>query len=1199
MGELVKGSGGGKGGGGSGRVSVEAADSIRSKQVAKVVDLISEGEISGLVNGLKSIYLDDSPLQNSDGTFNIEGIVFDSRNGTQSQTHISGFPNIESETAVAVAVTKETSVTRTINDADADSARITISVPRLTSQDIKTGDVSGTSVEIAIDLQSNGGGFVPVSLSKITISLINQGSILSSLDTSILSAQVSISWVGPSTSQNTLHTIFYNLQSREVGSSTWTTIGNYSFSGSSRRVTVWDPDQFQGKGDRGGWTTIINPPTGAVTKQFSGLTSAMEYQTVKTSGSGTLTLSGSGEAFAEGTEITGKTSGRYQRAYNIPLTGSAPWDIRVRRLTDDSTSQALQNETIWDSFTKIIDEKFTYPNSALMALSIDSELFSKIPTRGYEIEGMIIKIPSNYNPVTRLYSGVWDGTFITAYSNNPAWVFYDVVTNSRYGLGDYVAESLVDKWALYEISQYCDEMVDNGQTGTEPRYTVNAYIQTREEALSLIQSLASSFAAMSYWSAGSVTLSQDSPKQPSALFTPANVINGTFDYSGSSARTRSTVISVTWNDPDDLYRQSIEYIEDIEGIARFGFIKKEVAAFGCTSRGQAHRFGKAILFTERMETDTVAFSCGMDGLAIGVGEVFQTSDPVRSGDRLGGRLQAATVTEFTLDSAVTIDSLYIYTLWLVMPDGTVENRAVTNGSGTTFDLTVSPAFSLIPKLQSVWVLGSTNANPETWRAITVSEDGVNASIVGLEYRSDKYNAIESDITLYPIPVSNLRVIPKTPSGIIIDESLYQITGSIVGARMSISWNSEQGARYEVQHRPENGNWITLSTQTASIDIEPVLSGNHQIRITSISEIGLRSPAAQESKIIYGLTLPPSNVTNFGLQSLSDVGVFTWDKSIDLDVLVGGTIQIKHTTNNSTPFWESATFISKSIAGNSTNATLPLIAGTYLARFFDSSGNQSATPAQIFTNAPNVLNMNFIESLEESGFTGAKTNLAVLSGALQLDTLEKIGEQTGLISSWPLLSFLGAVADSGTYLFAESVDLGLVQTCRITTEMEVVAFHASDLISFRPLISTWQIIGGDTPDGIEAAIYCRTSDDNIVFSGWERLITGDYTAKHFQFKIILTSSFNFYNIKVNSLSVKVDMPDRIASGGDIGSGAGLKSITYPWSYKVSPAIAITAQDMAHGDYYSLSNKTVTGFDITFKNEGGSSIDRTFDYIARGY
>ena len=1062
--KIIKGSGGGKGGGGTARVAQEAPDNLQSKQFAKIIDLVSEGEINGLVDGLKSVYLDNTLLQNADDSFNIEGVSFDARAGIQGQTFISGFAGVESEKAVSLEVTAASSVVRSISDVDIDSVRVTLSVPRLTSQNTTNGDISGTKVQIEIDLQDNGGGYV----------------------------------------------------------------------------------------------------------------------------------------LAKADDITGKTSSRYQRAYNIPLTGTGPWDIRVRRITADSTTAALQNKTFWDSYTEIIDEKFSYPNSAIMALSVDSELFSKIPTRGYEIEGIILQVPSNYNAVTRVYTGAWDGNFITAYSNNPAWVFYDLIVNSRYGLGDYVAASQIDKWTLYTIGQYCDVLVDDGEGGTEPRYTINVYLQTREDAIKMLQALASAFAAMSYWSAGTVTLTQDAPKDPTALFTPANVIDGAFSYSGSSARTRSTVVAVTWNDPVDLYRQAVEYIEDAVGIERFGFIKKEVVAFGCTSRGQAHRFGKAILFTERMETEVVTFATGLDGLSIAPGEVFQTSDPVRSGDRLGGRLQAATTSTFTIDSSVTIDGVSSYTLWAVMPDGTVESSTVTTGAGATTSLAVSPAFSDTPELQSIWVLGSTSVNPETWRVISVSEDGVNAAITGLEYRADKYAAIESDIKLDPIPISNLRVIPNKPSEIVIAESLYLITGTLVGVRMSVSWLGSAGSTYEVEYRPTNGNWNKLYSSSPSIDIEPVVAGTHEIRITAVNvSVGLRSQIATTSKIIYGLTVPPLDVANFNLQAVSDTAFLTWDKSTDLDVIVGGKIKIRHTTDTVSPTWSNSTDISGTIAGSTITAALPLIAGVYLAKWIDSTGNQSANATAIITNAPSVIGMNFIEELTETGFTGTKTDVAVSDGGLILDSVNTISEQPGLISTWPKLSALGGIAPSGSYLFADAVDLGSVQTSRITTAMSVTAFDADDLISSRPLVSTWTTITGDVIDDVDSTIYVRSSTDNITFGDWETLIVGDYSARAFQFKIELISEYATHNIKINSLSVSVDMPDRTSSGDDVVSGAATKSVAYPFTYKVSPAIGITAQNMATGDFYEISNKTVAGFDIIFKNSGGTAISRTFDHITRGY
>jgi predicted phage tail protein len=878
-------------------MSVIVEDNLQSKQLARVIDLVSEGEIKGLVNGLKSIYLDDTPLQNSDGSFNTDGVLFASRNGTQGQSHLAGFPTIETEAAVGAEVTQATSLTRTVSDTEADAVRVTLSVPRLSSQNTTTGDVSGTSVQIAIDVKPNGGSFVTQKISTEAVNLkYDSGSeVLSSLTQDIVSADITVSWIGETSN---FETVAWRVDYRVVGASTWLVLSNQTLSGSGSKKAT-------NPGDRSSEQVFtIFPPNGQRTNSFNpDNEDSYEFRVVKTSGTGTVTLGVTAIASVQSSfaksitqlgydTITGKTSSQYQRAYEIPLTGTGPWDIRVRRITDDSAADALQNQTFWDSYTEIISEKFTYPNSALMALSIDSELFGTIPTRGYEIEGIILQVPSNYNALTRIYSGVWDGTFTSAYSNNPAWVFYDLVVNSRYGLGNYVSAALVDKWSLYEIAQYCDEFIDNGQDSTEPRYTINVYIQTRVEAIKLLQALASAFAAMSYWSAGTVTLTQDAPKDPSALFTAGNVINGAFSYAGSSLRTRSTVIGVTWNDPDNLYRQAVEYVEDSVGIEQIGFIKKDVAAFGCTSRGQAHRFGKAILFTERMETETITFSTGLDGLAVEPGFVIQTSDPVRSGDRLGGRLVAASTTAFTLDSSVTIDESD-FTLWAVMPDGTVESSTVTTGEGATTTLTVSPAFSDTPEINSIWVLGSTSVNPEKWRVISISEDGANASITALEYRADKYDAIESDIKLDPVLVSNVRTIPAKPSEIVIDESLYLITESVIGIRMFISWLPEKGARYEIEYRPTNGNWIKIESSIPSIDVGPVVEGDNQIKITAISAIGLRSQTAKTTKEILGLRALPADVSSIISTLNKDNITLSWAANADLDlsgyeIRVGGS-----------------------------------------------------------------------------------------------------------------------------------------------------------------------------------------------------------------------------------------------------------------------------------------------------------------------
>lgn len=1174
MTDIIRGGGGGgKSGGGGGRVAVEAPDSLRSKQFARVIDMVSEGEIEGLIDGLSSVYLDDTPVQNPDGSFNFDGVVFDSRTGTQSQQHIEGFPAVEAETAVSVEVKNDAAVVRSITDTEIDAVRVTISVPQLTKQDTTNGDIKGTSVQLAIDVQDDGGGFVPVKIGKYSFTLSDSGSVISSLETEIISASLRVNWSGVTT--KTYQSAVWRVDYRAVGDTEWLSLGTGSVSGSSKNEWV--------QSLRGAWYggsyQLIAPTKSAVAPFTAAVEDAYEFRVVKVSGSGSFDLSGTGVGWRGFDIISGKTSSRYQRSYRVDLPGSGPWDIRVRRLTADSSSSALQNKTFWDSYTTLVDSKFRYPNSALMALSIDAEKFQSIPTRAYHIRGIIVQVPSNYDPVTREYDGVWNGTFTPAWTNNPAWVFYDLITNDRYGLGNKIPADQVDKWGLYAIAQYCDEMVDDGVGGVEPRFICNVYLQERSDATNLLQALASSFRALMFWMDGAITAVQDSPKQPVALFTPANIVDGAFDYASSGASTRHTVALVTWNDPSDLYRQSIEYVSDDEGISRYGVVQTEVVAMGCTSRGQAHRFGRALLFAERMETETVSFKAGLSGLAVAPGEVIQTSDPVRAGQRLGGRILSATLNAVTLDSDIAIESGKSYTLWVVLPDGTVESRSIINAVGTSSLMSVSPDFSDEPLNLAMWVVGISDLIPETWRVMSIAEvDDVNAEITALEYRSDKYDAIDNNLALEPRVTTGLTAIPDAPQNVQANEALYLVNSSVVATRIELSWEGN-AASYEIQHRETDGNWITVNTQNTSIEIGPVDTTEHEIKLAAKNLLGARSQIVSLSKTIYGLTAPPVNVTGFRMTAIAGNAHFAWNAATDLDVIVGGNIRIRHTKETVAPEWSNAVDIGGVIAGKSTSAVLPLINGTYLAKFVDSSGNQSSDAVAIVTTAPSIIKTNLVDTVTENpSFAGSKTNLVVDGGGnLILDDTSEIG----------------------VYLFDNSVDLLSIQTSRLTVSIDSIGFDTADLIGSRGLISGWQSVTGATVSDVGVDLYVRTSQDGITFSDWESFVVGDYTARAFQFKAELFSNYATHNIAIASLSVTVDMPDRIESDRDLTSGAAAYNVTYSDEFIQTPSVGITAQDMATGDYYELSNKTTEGFDVTFKNASGTTISRVFDYFARGY
>ena len=797
MTELIIGAGGGgKGGGGaSARVAQEAPDSLRSKAYARVVDLISEGEIEGLVNGLQSVYLDDTPIQNADGTTNFSGVTLETRDGTQQQSYVPGFSSVENEVPVGVEIKASQPVVRSITDPDVDAVRIKVSVGQLTNQDTTNGDLNGSAVSFSIDRQVSGGGFVEV----------------------------------------------------------------------------------------------INDT------------------------------------------ISGKTTTKYQRSYYVPLTGNGPWEIRVRRITADSTSSAIQNKTYLDSYTEVVESKLRYPNSALVALRVDASQFSAIPRRSYDMKLLRVRVPVNYDPGTRTYSGVWNGNFKIAWTDNPAWCFYDLVTSTRYGLGGYIPESQVDKWALYRVAQYCDQLVPNGLGGFEPRFTCNLYLQTREQAYKVVQDMASIFRGMVYWSGGAITVTQDAPSDAVYQFAPGNVVDGEFAYQGSSAKARHTVALVTWNDPDDFYRQKVEYVEDAAGIARYGIVQSDVVALGCTARGQAHRVGKWLLFSEQSESEIVTFRTGLEGAVVRPGDVIKVADPVRGGMRLGGRIAAATASTVTLDQELPAD--LPWRLAVVLPNGTVEERLVGPVSGRT--LTVTIPFSSVPQVDAIWMLASSIIEPQLFRVVSVAErdPGVH-EVTALAHNPSKYAAIEEGLALQPRSITVLSDIPPPPTGLAMQESLYRVKDQ-AQVLVQVSWTEVQTAiAYRLSYRVAGGNFVSLPLTSANYaEIRDAQEGQYEFSLRAIGITRKESIPATLSGVVLGKTLPPSDVTGFTVQRRVSDLMIAWNELQDAD-LSGYEVRVG-------TGWDDAQLVAKTSGTQMLHDQSAAGQYPYHIRAIDTSGNYSA------------------------------------------------------------------------------------------------------------------------------------------------------------------------------------------------------------------------------------------------------------------
>lgn len=511
--------------------------------------------------------------------------------------------------------------------------------------------------------------------------------------------------------------------------------------------------------------------------------------------------------------VSGRTADQYQKSHTISISGAFPVNIRVIRITENSADTKLQNEFSWTSYTEITDAKLRYPNSALVAMQINAKNFSSIPARSYRVRGLKISIPSNASVDQTngrlIYSGVWDGTFAAQqWCADPLWCLWDFLTNCRYGLGQHIRTQNLDKFSFYQASVYCNELVksglknSSGQDIYEPRFLCNVSIQTQEEAYKLINDMCSVFRAMPYWSAGSLVIAQDRPSDPIYLFNQTNVGEDGFQYSGSSLKSRHTVVVVGYL---DLENQEVAYesVEDPAAIARYGVITAEITAFACTSKTQARRVGEWLLYTEQNETEIVTFTTSIDaGISVRPGMVIAIADPARAGARRGGRIRAAGTNYILADEPAFTDipSGQSPTINVMMTDGTVETRTVSSASGAK--ITTSTNFTSTPLVGGSFIYNDNTINRQEWRVLSVEEsEGVQYKISALAYNVSKYNYIERGASIQEVAISRLTIEnAQDPQNLSAQVSSTESNGQLA-SNMFVSWQSDPNAiEYELRYR---------------------------------------------------------------------------------------------------------------------------------------------------------------------------------------------------------------------------------------------------------------------------------------------------------------------------------------------------------------------------------------------------------------
>ncbi|HBB9909712.1 host specificity protein J [Citrobacter freundii] len=565
------------------------------------------------------------------------------------------------------------------------------------------------------------------------------------------------------------------------------------------------------------------------------------------------------------TSATGKTTSGYERSHRIdlPQAGST-WTIRLRKITADANSAKIGDTMTLQSFTEVIDAKLRYPNTALLYIEFDSSQFNgSIPQISCEPRGRVIRVPDNYDPETRAYSGTWQGAFKWAWTDNPAWIFYDLVITDRFGLGNRLTAANIDKWTLYQVSQYCDQPVPDGKggSGTEPRYTCNVYVQERNDAYTVLRDFAAIFRGMIYWGGDQIVALADMPRDVDYAYTRANVVGGRFTYSSSTTKSRYTTALVSWSDPGNAYADAMEPVFEQPLVARYGFNQLEMTAIGCTRQSEANRKGLWGILTNNKDR-VVSFDVGLDGNIPQPGYIIAVSDELLSGKVMGGRISAVNGRVIKLDRVA--DAAAGDRLILNLPSGASQSRTIQAVNGES--VTVTTAYSETPQAEAVWVVESDELYAQQYRVVSVSDNNDGTfSITGAWHDPDKYARIDTGVIIDQRPVSVIPPGNQSPPANIVISSFSVVQQNISVETMRVSWDQAQNAiAYEAQWRRNDGNWVNVPrSSTNSFDVSGIYAGRYLVRVRAINAAEISSGwGYSEEKTLTGKVGNPPKPVGF-------------------------------------------------------------------------------------------------------------------------------------------------------------------------------------------------------------------------------------------------------------------------------------------------------------------------------------------------
>ena len=935
-------------------------------------------------------------------------------------------------------------------------------------------------------------------------------------------------------------------------------------------------------------------------------------------------------------QIAGKTVSVYERQVRVALPFTAGViDVRIERLSPDETTSEFQNRTFFSSYTEIIDGQINYSDSSVVAVALDAEEFQTLPRRAYLLDGVCVMIPTNYDGYAHSISGDWDGTFKVAWTNNPAWLLYAMLTNTRWGVGNSIDAAAVDKWSFYEAALWNDQPCADGKGAIEVRYTLNCVINTRQDAFGVLQALASNMLATLYYANGTIMLVQDRRLyDPERLFTNADVENGIFDYTSADVRARHTAVAVTWNDPENKYEATVELVQDPALVARYGYRDTQVTYFGCTSRGQAQRFGRWLIYTAHFETEVVTFRTGLENADVRPGQLIAISDPSRVGARIGGRLLANDAINL-----VTLDKFPEE----MRADPTAWSLLITVGSAATPDNPPRVYYLGIAGIDgsdnvmltkpeplpagSMWVATSTAVVPRQWRVNAIADrDGV-YEIVATEYHVEKWDYVDNS-AMVPLPPFSL--VPSgpllPPSDLTFKEFIYLDGSGLPQFGIVLSWLPSSDPRithYQIELQgPADDTRIYRRVFGVSQEVLAMRQGVWTVFLSGYDQLGRRSQTVVLTFTPIGLTEPPLPPEALFITAQQRVATLNWVPTGEIDVMY---YWIKwHPSTDGSATWPTATTSISMVDRNTTQITTPTRSGTFMVKTIDSLGQESAQPAvailvEQITDDVHVDNI--VEQTDWGGNLG--TNWHRSLGELLLPPPEAPepvdpalfqGHRNVIMNQTP--------TRLGTYLFEDELDLGIVCSVSAIALIEGHgAFIGTTMSRWLPLasavplasgvnnsMSTWRPLAMAQPlalgasDQWDAHIDVRVSQDGTTFDDWTPLKSAVLTGRRFQFQMHGMVYDLSTTARISRAEVWIEIPLRNIGDNDVPlDGTGHLTITYAVPFLETPTVQITArQGLAPGGNIVLTASTPDHFTVEHRDASGTAVaGGSIDYFVQGF